>query len=398
MPETPHPAPIQRVVDAAARKGVTLDVHVFAESTHTAEEAARAVDAELGQIVKSLVFVAPGADGSLEPVICLVSGPNRVDLARLAAVAAEPDVRRANANEARELTGYTIGGIPPIGHPGPVRVIMDPDLGRFPVVWAAAGTPTAVFPVPPATLRMLVQRPRRPDLRGAAGRGRPRRALRPGRGGAGRRLAGHDAEDRRGRRLTTPVAHVAGEPRHTVIAFPGGLRASLRWAGSGRAAEVFALTEAGGPLVDLGELAGPDPDERCRAEIRRRDAGRAVDGPARLDDQRRAGGPAVGLRGPARHQVRVPRLRVRRADRRAGAGATGARRRCSSSSARPGCRTSSPRPRSRPSRSRRDGEVAWRVAHSDVVTEAELVGGRLVLTSFDGQVRAIDPLTGRSAG
>jgi prolyl-tRNA editing enzyme YbaK/EbsC (Cys-tRNA(Pro) deacylase) len=155
VPETPHPAPIQRVVDAAARKGVTLDVHVFAESTHTAEEAARAVDAELGQIVKSLVFVAPGADGSLEPVICLVSGPNRVDLARLAAVAAEPDVRRANANEARELTGFTIGGIPPIGHAHTLRVIMDPDLGRYETVWAAAGLPTAVFPVPPATLRML---------------------------------------------------------------------------------------------------------------------------------------------------------------------------------------------------------------------------------------------------
>ena len=146
---------MRRVLEAADRKGVQLEVVAFDESTHTAQEAAAAVDAELGQIVKSLVFVAPGADGSLEPVICLVSGPNRVDLARLAAVAAEPDVRRANANEARELTGYTIGGIPPIGHPGPVRVIMDPDLGRFPVVWAAAGTPTAVFPVPPATLRML---------------------------------------------------------------------------------------------------------------------------------------------------------------------------------------------------------------------------------------------------
>jgi prolyl-tRNA editing enzyme YbaK/EbsC (Cys-tRNA(Pro) deacylase) len=155
VPETPLPAPIQRVVDAAARKGVTLDVHVFTESTHTAEDAARAVDVEVGQIVKSLVFVAPAADGSQEPVICLVSGPNRVDLARLAAVAGEPDVRRANASEAKELTGFTIGGIPPIGHVRPVRVIMDPDLGRFPVVWAAAGTPTAVFPVPPATLRML---------------------------------------------------------------------------------------------------------------------------------------------------------------------------------------------------------------------------------------------------
>jgi prolyl-tRNA editing enzyme YbaK/EbsC (Cys-tRNA(Pro) deacylase) len=155
VPETPHPAPIQRVVDAAARKGVTLEVHVFSESTHTAEEAAAAVGAELGQIVKSLVFVAPDADGTLEAVICLVSGPNRVDLARLAAVTGDADVRRANANEARELTGFTIGGIPPIGHAGPVRVVMDPDLGRFQVVWAAAGTPTAVFPVPPATLRML---------------------------------------------------------------------------------------------------------------------------------------------------------------------------------------------------------------------------------------------------
>jgi prolyl-tRNA editing enzyme YbaK/EbsC (Cys-tRNA(Pro) deacylase) len=155
VPETPVSAPIQRVVDAAARKGVALEVHVFAESTHTADEAARAVGAELGQIVKSLVFVAPAEDGTLDPVLCLVSGPNRVDVARLAAVSGEPDVRRATANEAKELTGFTIGGIPPIGHARPVRVIMDPDLGRFQVVWAAAGTPTAVFPVPPATLRML---------------------------------------------------------------------------------------------------------------------------------------------------------------------------------------------------------------------------------------------------
>ena len=155
MADTPIPAPIQRVVDAAARKGVALEIQVFAASTHTAEDAAAAVGAELGQIVKSLVFVAPEADGSLEPIVCLVSGPNRVDLARLAAVTGEPDVRRASANEARELTGFVIGGIPPIGHPRPLRVVMDPDLGRFPVVWAAAGTPTAVFPVPPATLRML---------------------------------------------------------------------------------------------------------------------------------------------------------------------------------------------------------------------------------------------------
>ena len=154
MPEVPlHPA-AQRVVDAAARKGVAIEVTVFDGSTHTAEEAAAAVGAELGQIVKSLVFVTP-IEGALEPILCLVSGSNRVDIGRLAAVTGEPDIRRATAREAYDLTGYVIGGIPPIGHPRPIRVVMDPDLGRFQVVWAAAGTPTAVFPVPPGTLRML---------------------------------------------------------------------------------------------------------------------------------------------------------------------------------------------------------------------------------------------------
>ncbi len=155
MPEPDEHAGIQRVRDAAARKGVTLGIRVFDESTHTAEEAAAAVGAELGQIVKSLVFVTAGDDGGLLPILCLVSGPNRVDLARLAAVTGAADVRRATAREANELTGFTIGGIPPIGHPRPIRVIMDPDLGRYPIVWAAAGTPTAVFPVPPGTLRTL---------------------------------------------------------------------------------------------------------------------------------------------------------------------------------------------------------------------------------------------------
>jgi prolyl-tRNA editing enzyme YbaK/EbsC (Cys-tRNA(Pro) deacylase) len=155
VPEASESSAIQRVRDAATRKGVSLEIHVFDASTHTAEDAATAVGAELGQIVKSLVFVASSEDGALEPIICLVSGPNRVDLARLAAVTGEPDVRRATAREANELTGFVIGGIPPFGHAGPVRVVMDPDLGRFPVVWAAAGTDSAVFPVPPGTLRTL---------------------------------------------------------------------------------------------------------------------------------------------------------------------------------------------------------------------------------------------------
>jgi prolyl-tRNA editing enzyme YbaK/EbsC (Cys-tRNA(Pro) deacylase) len=149
-----HPA-VQRVLDLAARKGVTLEVMTFPDSTHTAADAARVVGAEIGQIVKSLVFVAPGDDGELEPIVCLVSGADRVDLARLAAVIVRRDVRRATAKEADELTGFTIGGIPPFGHTRRTRVIMDPALGRYETVWAAAGLPTAVFPVQPAILRML---------------------------------------------------------------------------------------------------------------------------------------------------------------------------------------------------------------------------------------------------
>ena len=108
MPPTIDPPAVQRVLDAARRKGVELEVTVFDESTHTAEEAARAVGAELGQIVKSLVFVLPDEDADPEPVLCLVSGPNRVDLGRLAAVLGRSDVRRANAREANDLPGFVI--------------------------------------------------------------------------------------------------------------------------------------------------------------------------------------------------------------------------------------------------------------------------------------------------
>jgi prolyl-tRNA editing enzyme YbaK/EbsC (Cys-tRNA(Pro) deacylase) len=153
-PALEHPA-VRRVVDAAARKGVDLEVLTFPESTHTAEDAARAVGGQLGQIVKSLVFITPAEDGEIEPIVCLVSGANRVDIARLAAVLGRREVRRATAREADELTGFTIGGIPPFGHARRTRVVMDPDLGRFETVWCAAGLPTAVFPCSPAILRML---------------------------------------------------------------------------------------------------------------------------------------------------------------------------------------------------------------------------------------------------
>ena len=153
-PAVPDPA-VRRVVEAAARKSIALRVVVLDATTHTAEDAARALGVELGQIVKSLVFVAPRAEAGHEPILCLVSGTNRVDVARLAAVVGEPAIRRATAREARDLTGFTIGGIPPVGHAHPVRVVMDPDLGRHREVWAAAGIDRAVFPVTPAALRAL---------------------------------------------------------------------------------------------------------------------------------------------------------------------------------------------------------------------------------------------------
>jgi prolyl-tRNA editing enzyme YbaK/EbsC (Cys-tRNA(Pro) deacylase) len=85
----------------------------------------------------------------------MVSGRNRVDLGQLAAVTGEAAIRRATAREARDLTGFSIGGIPPFGHGHDVRIVMDPDLCPYPVVWASAGTDAAIFPVPPGTLRIL---------------------------------------------------------------------------------------------------------------------------------------------------------------------------------------------------------------------------------------------------
>jgi prolyl-tRNA editing enzyme YbaK/EbsC (Cys-tRNA(Pro) deacylase) len=148
-----HPAH-RRVLEAAERKGIALEIVTFERKTATAEEAAAAVGADLGQIVKSLIWVADREDG-LEPFLILVSGVDRVDPARLALVLGESSLRRATAREAHALTGFSIGGIPPIGHLRPIRCVMDPALGRHALVWAAAGTSSAVFSVTPATLRVL---------------------------------------------------------------------------------------------------------------------------------------------------------------------------------------------------------------------------------------------------
>ncbi|HEY0830740.1 MAG TPA: YbaK/EbsC family protein [Candidatus Dormibacteraeota bacterium] len=126
-----------------------VKVREFPQGTRTAVDAARAVGCDVGQIVKSLVFVAAG-----RPVVALMSGANRLDEARLGAVAGEPVVK-ADAETARTATGYAIGGVPPFGHATDVPVFMDRDLLSYGVVWAAAGRPDAVFEIQPERLREL---------------------------------------------------------------------------------------------------------------------------------------------------------------------------------------------------------------------------------------------------
>jgi prolyl-tRNA editing enzyme YbaK/EbsC (Cys-tRNA(Pro) deacylase) len=154
--EASRASAVERVTTAARQHGVEIEVVTLDQSTRTAQEAAAAVGAQVGQIVKSLVFVSAG-DGKPRPYLALVSGSNLADLARLAGVVGEAGLRRANADEARAATGYAIGGIPPFGHGQPVRTVMDADLLSHQLVWAAAGTGNSVFAIEPERLRELAQ-------------------------------------------------------------------------------------------------------------------------------------------------------------------------------------------------------------------------------------------------
>ena len=142
------PRSTRRVHEALVALGLPAEIHRMADSTRTAPEAAAAVGCELGAIVKSLVMRGVN---SHTPVLALVSGDNRADVTLIEAAVDEP-VERPDAQYVREVTGYAIGGIPPVGHRHRVRTVMDEDLLRFETVWAAAGHPHAVFPIAPAEL------------------------------------------------------------------------------------------------------------------------------------------------------------------------------------------------------------------------------------------------------
>lgn len=144
-------ASVQRVRDALAAAGLDNEVRVLESSTRTAMEAAEAVGCELGQIVKSLVLKGEESGGLF---LVLTSGSNRVCVDRVASLAGEPVVM-ADAATVREKTGFAVGGVPPLAHREPVRAFVDEQLLGHAHIWAAAGSPNALFCLTPEELLRL---------------------------------------------------------------------------------------------------------------------------------------------------------------------------------------------------------------------------------------------------
>ena len=135
-----HPS-VVRVTDRLAELGATGSVKVLDGSARTAAQAAEQLGIEVAQIANSLVFSADGT-----PLLVLASGGHRVDTTKVAALVGAASVDRADADFVRTHTGFAIGGVAPVGHPEPLRTLVDTALGQYDEVWAAAGHPHAVFP------------------------------------------------------------------------------------------------------------------------------------------------------------------------------------------------------------------------------------------------------------
>ncbi|HSJ88817.1 MAG TPA: YbaK/EbsC family protein [Anaerolineales bacterium] len=141
----------QKIQDQLKSLGYDYTVVEHAESTRTAQEAADRAGCELGQIVKSLIF--QGRDSG-KPILVLTSGANRVDEKRISEYAGEP-IRRADAEFVRMVTGFAIGGVPPVGHIQKMETYIDEDFLQYPTIWAAAGTPNAIFELKTGDLQTL---------------------------------------------------------------------------------------------------------------------------------------------------------------------------------------------------------------------------------------------------
>ncbi len=143
----------QSVQDALFKQGLTAKVVELPASTRTAEEAAQAIGCQVAQIVKSLIFRTKHSN---RPILVLASGVNRVNEKTITTHVGE-EIVKADADFTRTATGFAIGGIPPIGHTQPIETYIDQDLLQYPEIWAAAGTPHAVFSLDSAALPELTK-------------------------------------------------------------------------------------------------------------------------------------------------------------------------------------------------------------------------------------------------
>ena len=151
MAETPLPPSVERVRQALRERGLAVEIRQFDAAKRTAADAAAAIGCSVAQIAKSLVFRATLSD---RPVLVVASGVNRVDEAAVAVLLGEA-IGKADAGFVRDKTGFAIGGVAPVAHREPPVVFIDRDLLGFPDIWAAAGTPNAVFRLTPAELIAL---------------------------------------------------------------------------------------------------------------------------------------------------------------------------------------------------------------------------------------------------
>jgi prolyl-tRNA editing enzyme YbaK/EbsC (Cys-tRNA(Pro) deacylase) len=144
-----------RFAERMLERGVTIEPREMDDTTHTAQDAATALGCDVAAIVKSLLFIAGDGDDA-SPVLVLASGPRRVDTDRLATLLGRP-VRMADAKTVKLVTGSSIGGVPPFGHPDPIPTIFDEGLLELDEVWAAAASAHSVFPIPPHRLAELTR-------------------------------------------------------------------------------------------------------------------------------------------------------------------------------------------------------------------------------------------------
>ena len=136
-----EPESVTRVRQALEVAGVAGAVRRLDDSARTAVQAAAALGIDVGQIASSLVFLADG-----RPILVIASGGHRVDTGKVAALLKVEVIDKATADEVRAVTGFAIGGVAPLGHPAPIRTVVDVDLGQYDEVWAAGGHPHYVFP------------------------------------------------------------------------------------------------------------------------------------------------------------------------------------------------------------------------------------------------------------